>query len=98
MVLRVGPCRIGRRRQHVFQSRHLDDVGRVPPAGAFGMESVDGAALERFDGVLDKAGLVERVGVDHHLDVVIVGDPEAAIDGGRRRPHLRAASARKRRP
>ena len=27
----------------------------------------------------------ERVGVDHHLDVVVVGDREAAVDRGRRR-------------
>ena len=34
--------------------------------------------------VLDEARLVERVGVDHHLDVVVVGDREAAVDRGRR--------------
>ena len=27
----------------------------------------------------------ERVGVDHHLHVVLVGDRQAAVDGGRRR-------------
>ena len=86
MVLHgVGPRRIGRGRQHVLQSRDLDDVGRVAAAGAFGVEGVDGAALERLDGVLDEAGFVERVGVDHHLHVVVVGDREAAIDRGRRR-------------
>ncbi len=85
VLLRVGPRRIGRGRQHVLQPRHLDDVGRVPAAGAFGVEGVDGAALERLDGVLDKAEFVERVGVDHHLDVVVVGDREAAVDRGRRR-------------
>ena len=84
-VARIGPRRIGRRRQHVLQSRDLDDVGRVAAAGAFGVEGVDGAALERLDGVLDEAGFVERVGVDHHLDVVIVGDRQAAVDRRRRR-------------
>src|SRR6202011_1651039 len=49
-------------------------------AGAFGMEGMDGAALERGDGVLDEARLIERVGVDHHLHVVVVGDRQAAID------------------
>ena len=34
---------------------HLDDVRRVAAAGAFGMEGVNGAALERRDRVLDKA-------------------------------------------
>ena len=32
-----------------------------------------------------KPELVERVGVDHHLHVVVVGDREAAVDRGRRR-------------
>ena len=84
-VAGVGPRRIGRRRQHVLQPRHLDDVGRVAAAGAFGVEGVDGAALERLDGVFDEAGFVERVGVDHHLDVVIVGNRQAAVDRRRRR-------------
>ena len=80
-----GPRRIGRRRQHVLEARDLDDVRRMAAAGAFGVEGVDGAALERLDRVLDEAGFVERVGVDHHLHVVIVGDRQAAIDRGRRR-------------
>ena len=42
-------------------------------------------ALDGPDRVLDKARLVERVGVDHHLHVVTVGDREAAVDGCRRR-------------
>ena len=81
----IGPRRIGRGRQHVLQARDLDDVGRMAAAGAFGVEGVDGAALERRDGVLDEAGFVERVGVDHHLDVVVVGDRQAAVDRRRRR-------------
>ena len=32
-----------------------------------------------------KPELVERVGVDHHLHVVVVGDRQAAVDRGRRR-------------
>jgi hypothetical protein len=68
-----------------WAARDLDDVGRVAAAGALGVEGVDGAALERLDGVLDEAGFVQRVGVDHHLDVVIVGDRQAAVDRRRRR-------------
>ena len=49
------PGRIGRGRQHIGKPRHLHDVGRVSAAGAFGVECVDGAALEGADGVLDKA-------------------------------------------
>src|SRR5262249_26009513 len=71
--------------EHICEARDLDDVGRVPSARALRMESMDGAPLDGADRVLDKAALIQRVGVDHHLDVVIVGDPEAAIDRGRRR-------------
>jgi len=46
----------------------------VTAAGAFGVESVDVAALERGDGVLDKAAFVERVGVDRDRDVELLGD------------------------
>ena len=52
----------------------LDDVGRVPATGALGVVRVDGAALERRQRVLDEARLVERVGVDGDLHVVLVGD------------------------
>ena len=69
-VDRVGPRRIGRRRQHVRLAADLDDVGRVAAAGAFGVEGVDRAALERGERGLDEARLVERVGVDRDLHVV----------------------------
>src|SRR5256886_6102208 len=52
--------------------------------GALGVKGVDGAALEGLDGILDEARLVERVGVDHHLHVVVVGDRKAAVDRRRR--------------
>ena len=85
MVLRVkGRVGLVEDGSTFLQARDLDDVGGMAAAGAFGVEGVDGAALERLDGVLDEAGLVERVGVDHHLDVVILGDRQAAVDGGRR--------------
>ena len=84
-VLRIGPRRVGRRGQHVGQARDLHDVGRVAAARALGVEGVDGAALEGLDRVLDEARFVQRIGVDHHLDVVIVGDRQAAVDRRRRR-------------
>jgi hypothetical protein len=67
---RVGLVEDGRR----STGRDLDDIGRMAAAGAFGVEGVDGAALEGADGVLDEAALVQRVGVEHHLHVVVVGD------------------------
>ena len=84
-VHREGPRGIGRRGQHVVEPRHPHDVGGVAAAGALGVEGVDGAALEGRDRVLDEARFVQRVGVDHHLHVVVVRDREAVVDGGGRR-------------
>ena len=47
-------------------------------AGAFAVVGVDRAPLEGGDRVFHEAGFVERVGVDGDLDVVVVGDREAA--------------------
>jgi hypothetical protein len=77
----VGPGRVGRGRQHVAEPADLDDVGRVAAAGTLGVEGVDGAALQRLDGAFDKAALVERIGVDHHLDIILVGHRETCVDG-----------------
>ena len=81
----VRPGRVGRARQHVRLAAHLDDVGRVPAAGAFGVIGVNRPPLERRDRVVYVAGLVQRVGVDRHLHVVGVGDAEAGVDRRRRR-------------
>ncbi len=56
----------------------------MPAAGAFGVIGMDGAALERGDGRLDEAALVQRVGMDRDLHVGRVGHRQAGIDGGRR--------------
>jgi hypothetical protein len=84
-VDRERPRRVGRRRQHVLEASHLHDVRRMPSAGALGVEGMNGATLEGSDGILDKAAFVQRVGVDHHLHVVIVGHGEATVDGSRGR-------------
>ena len=93
------PRRVGGGRQHVLQAGDLDDIRRVAAAGAFGVEGVDGAALEGLHGILDEAGLVRAC-------------PNAASPGRRSRrprqgncrsppawcPSPRAVSARRRRP
>ena len=49
---------------------------------AFGMEGVDRAAFEGGDRVLNEAGLVQRVGMDHYLNVETIRDRKAIVDGG----------------
>ena len=81
-VDREGARGVGRGREDVGFAADADDVGRVAAAGALGVEGVDRAALEGAQGVVDVAGLVERVGVDGDLDVEFVGDAEAGVDRG----------------
>ncbi len=90
MVLRVnGRVGLVEDGSTFFSPATLMMSRRMAAAGAFGVEGVNGAALERLDGVLDEARFVQRVGVDHHLDVVVVGDAQAVVDrGGRRAPVL----------
>jgi len=49
------PRRIGEGRQHVFQAGDLDDSGAWPAPAPSVMEGVNGAALEGFYRVFDKA-------------------------------------------
>ena len=79
-VDRVGVGRIGRRGQAVHLPGHRDDVGRVAAAGALGVVHVDGAAVDRRQRVLQEARLVERVGVQLHLEVHLVGHRQAGVD------------------
>jgi hypothetical protein len=44
----------------------------VSAACTFGVESVNDTALECFDGRFHKTGLIERVGVDGYLDILLI--------------------------
>ena len=74
---------IGRRRQDVRKPRNFDDVGSVAAAGAFGVIGVDGPAADGGDGVVDKPGFIQRVGVDGDLNIELVGDLKASVDCSR---------------
>ena len=88
-VHRVGPRRVCAGRDHIAQARQLDNVWRMAAARALGMEGMDRTILEGGNRVLDKAGLVQRVGMDHHLHVHVVSDTKATINrGGGRTPVL----------
>ena len=68
------------RRQAVRFAANLDDVGRVPSPGAFGVIGVNRAALERANRILHEARFVDRVGVNRDLHVVFFRHGERAID------------------
>ncbi|MNL37000.1 hypothetical protein D3C87_1591200 [compost metagenome] len=51
----------------------------------FGVEGMDGAALDGGNRVLHETALVQRIGVDHHLHVIFVSHRQAIVDGGGRR-------------
>ena len=56
-------------------------------ARAFGMVRMNRAAFDSRDRVFNEAGFIQGIGMDGDLDVVPVGDAQAAIDGsGRRAP------------
>src|SRR3989440_9250377 len=74
------------RGQAVRLAAGADDVGGVAAARALGVVGVDRPASEGADRVLDEPRLVERVGVDRDLHVVLVCDRERTVDRGRRRP------------
>ena len=54
--------------------------GSMAAAGAFGVEAVDRPALDGRDRVVEEPALVQRVGVDGDLDVVLVGHRQAGVD------------------
>jgi len=62
-----------------------DDVGRVSAARALGVIGVDRAARNRANRLFEKAHLVERIGVNRHLDVGRIRYREGGIDRARRR-------------
>ena len=78
----VRPGRVGGGRQYIVFATGFDDVRGVTTAGPFGVVSVNGTAFERGEGVFDKTGFVQRVGVDGDLHIVVVGDGQAAINRG----------------
>ena len=55
-------------------------------SGSFGVIGVDRPAVDRFQRAFQVPRLVQRVGVDLGLEVVLVGDLQARVDGGGRRP------------
>mmetsp|Transcript_11657 Transcript_11657/g.26004 ORF Transcript_11657/g.26004 Transcript_11657/m.26004 type:complete len:219 (+) Transcript_11657:1005-1661(+) len=61
-----------------------DDVWSVPPPRTLCVVGVDGAALEGGDCALHAAGFVKRVGVDCHLHILSISNPQTGVNRSRR--------------
>ena len=48
----------------------------------FRMETVDGSAFHGSKGILDEPALVQRIRMDSDLNVFLIGNVQAIIDGG----------------
>ena len=55
----------------------------MPAASAFGVKCVNCSALEGRDRIFDKAAFVQCVGVDKNLNIHVVRDRQATVDGRR---------------
>ena len=78
-VYAIGPGRVGRRRDHMPFTAYLDNIRGMTAASPFGMKGMDGPALHRGNRVFNKAAFVQRIGVDHHLDIHFIGHAETVI-------------------
>src|SRR5262245_30242671 len=76
------PRRISRRRQDIGLTTHAQNVRGMPAPGTFCVVSMDGTTAEGGDRVLDKSSLVQRVGVNCYLYIVLFCHPQTAVDGG----------------
>ncbi len=76
--------RVGRGRQHIGFPGNPDNIGRVPAAGAFGVERMERAAGNGLEHVLDKPSLVKGIGVDRNLDTGCVCDLKRSVNNRRR--------------
>src|SRR5258708_31108366 len=47
---------------------------------ALGMISMNRSSFDRCNRILDKAGFVDRVGMNRYLDIVLVGNLQTSID------------------
>ena len=80
-----GKCRVGRRGKHARHRCHFEQVGGVSAAGTFCVVGVDGATIYSCDRIFDIATLIECIGVDGHLDIILVGYRKRCTNGGRSR-------------
>ncbi len=82
---RKRPSRIRRGGQHISLTAQFHNIGCVATASAFGMVGMDRTALKRRARSLDKTRLVERIGMDTDLHVIVFSNAQTRIDRRRGR-------------
>ena len=83
-VHREGHRGVRGRGQDIGLTTDLDDVGRMPAAGAFRMKRVNSPPFEGFDRIFDKPCFVQRIGVDGDLDIEVFRDIQTGRNRRRR--------------
>ena len=59
---------------------YLDDVRGMATASPFGVKSVDCSALHSRNGVFHKAAFIQRIGMNHHLNIHRIRHAETIIN------------------
>ena len=59
---------------------YLDDIGCVTTTSTFGMKCMYCSVFDRSNSILYEPTLIERVCMDHHLDIHIVSYIQTVID------------------
>ena len=68
------------RRQHIRQTRNLQNIGGVATASALSVEGVNDPVLECRNGVVSKPALIQSVRVDCHLDIHLIGYVQGLVN------------------
>ena len=79
----IGQGRVGRRADHVADPGQLQHVGHMTAAAALDVERVDHPAVQHRQGVGHHHRLVQPVGVQCDLHVVLLGDGERGVQCAR---------------
>mmetsp|Transcript_19164 Transcript_19164/g.47716 ORF Transcript_19164/g.47716 Transcript_19164/m.47716 type:complete len:242 (-) Transcript_19164:161-886(-) len=73
-------CGVGRRWKYVGLLHNFNNIGSVSTACSFCVVGVDGSSLHGRNTVVDKATLVECVGVDGNRDIVLIGKAQTGVN------------------
>lgn len=86
-VVRERSGGISGRRKNIWLLDYRYDIWGMTPAGTLGMISVNRSVFESSNGSLHKTRLVQGIGVDQTLHIILFANTETGLDAcGRRSP------------